>query len=52
MTTLELKNLAAEIIEDLKELPNQIDKLKLCSHEYDEDIGNFVRRYLGIEEKP
>ncbi len=40
-----------DIIKALKELPNQIDKLKLCSHEYDEDIGNFVRRYLGIEEK-
>jgi len=35
----------------LKELPDLIDKLKTCSHEYDEDIGDFIRRYIGLEEK-
>ena len=35
----------------LKELPDLIDKLKLCSHDYEEDIGNFIRRRIGIVEK-
>ena len=32
-------------------LADRIDKLKLCSHDYEEDIGNLIRRFVGLKEK-
>jgi len=35
-----------KLVAMLEELPDEIDDCKICSHEYDEDIGDLVRQKI------